>query len=544
MKKLSLTMLIGALFASTVSSLPVFNPPPNQVANCQLLVCGCKPKPGEVDPCSRNFDFRNTNTGPIRFENQAPMACGQSVEDNLSSLSKYYGSRPEIGLPTQEMVNIVDSLVVPVAGPLIDSRLLEASEATDVSKPLDKRIRIAIQRISALIGDARAFADITMRNNVWKSATVSADRLTKRAEGASKMLSLERSWPSINEFAPKVWGLLVCERVQPTTVKQLGQRLLDDKDDAWNFALYEDWVEFLEPFRALQQLPVDARSQAIARPFFTESLDRVQVRSVETLQTSVDVRKFKESVEKKSASLTPYVSDRQARASIRRDELSVTFNREKTVISELREAVKLQQDTVLPIKDRINSTTALKAKTVGDVATLRMLISNGASALVSRIAKRDQLRIDSKAAESKTKIKRDEVTSAQRTLDAVVLNCGGKPYELCNDDAAKRVYDQLSYKANLALSLARTSYTKTVVESMLLNDQLLATEDAIPTLRAVLVQQKQDLGVLLKSKDEIDALLGSLIKQLQNKENEVLPLTRALIELDLAVTSLDLLRPR
>lgn len=510
--------------------------------------CTCVAKPGQVDRCARYRTLKKVNPGDlVVVENDDPAACSQSVEDNLVSLSEYYGNRAEIGLPTQDMANKVNSLSVPKLDSLSYSRLLDASQAMDASKALDTRIEIAINRISALTGDARAFANVAAVTASWESASVASQRLIRRAIGAGMALSLARPWPTIGEFAPKVWRIRVCERLKPDVVAQLDKRIQSEgSDDAWNFAFYEDLVALLKPFN-VDQLPPDSKNAAfesIASPFFAEPADRVKTRSDKTLPTSYDVRAFKDAVEKTGKSLAPYLIDRQTRSKARRDELLGSYDVETANISGLREGLKSRADALSAIKERINSAMALQSTTASDITKIIAFISDETKALATLNLDRERLKTDRAIIASEVNVKRTEMIAAQRALDAIILNCGGISYENCKDANLRREYDRLRYLANVALSSARRAYTDVIGKSVQSTQKILTMETSIDQRRATLALKKEELVSHRKSLDDINASVATLGTQAREKEANVLSLANSMSKLDGAIVSLELLRPQ
>ena len=549
----SLAMALGALFASTAFAQRVFDPlmmtfPDDISRNCKISCHKCQPEPGEVNICSQFYTFKVVNPGNLtRIENTSELACGKAVEENLTALTAHYGARPEISLPTQDMAKLAEALAVPAAGPLPFGRMLEKAQATDSSLPLESRIRIATSRIMALTGDAGVFADVAKTTGEWETASNAALILIKKASDAGIALALARPWPTMREFMPEVWGLYVCKRNNPAVVARLVQRLADEKDDAWSFAFYEEWVRFQKPFGTASTLTNDASGPvfaSIASPFFAQAADTVKIRSDKTLFTAIDVRAFKAAVEKQSAALVAYVNDRHAQLKAHRIILVHSIDQEKQLATAISTVVTSRQEVVEATRVSIASTTAAKAKTSAPIAALEATVAGGASVLAARTVERDQRRTASEAAADKERAHHVEVDAAQRKLDAIVLDCGSVTYDSCKDANARREYDRQRYAANAALAVLRNAQAALAEKSSASIALLFASESAILAQRGIMAQQRQELAALINARDQFDLALDRLTVQLQQQEDEMLPLALGMAGLAGVVQGLDAVRPK
>jgi len=549
MKHLFLAAL-AAMLASPASSQLVIKPGlGNSPLQCQAGFCSlsCKAQPGTVDQCTRYWTFKNTNAGVKQIENTDPNACHAAVEDNLKALGKFYGARPEIGLPTKEMADVVGTLKVPDPGPLPDSRKLDTAPKTNGSMKLDAQIGVERDRISALAEDAQVYAGAAATTVAWEAAALASQRLVQRALGAEKALSLASPWPNLAEFAPKTWGMRVCDRTKKPLMEQLEKRMRTETDIAWSFAFFDDWLSFRKPFLSSPGTPTADNMKSafdeLARPFFVEFVDRVSERSDKTLFTLADVRAFRDAVGKTGAVIGPYASDRKARLTVRRTELLLSFDQEKTAVAQTQAAVDVRQEALSAAKTTVSSAVAQRAAMVDTIGGSNASIATATKDIADMSLKRDKLKESSDEAKAVVKTRADRVAEAQVALESIPLNCGGLPYESCKNEAAKLEYDKLRYKAQQVVAAARSAYLLAVDKSLQLADEVLAAEDAVFAKRTALAGFKSELAKLIKSREELDVLLVTLKSNADTLQAELGPLIASMTALKEAASKLEALRP-
>ena len=263
--------LISAVASAQVKSAhPVLVVTPAPINACELT-CSCKPVPGEVNRCSGYWTLKQVPIGKIvQVVNPDPAACVKAVDDNVSTLSAYYGRAPEASLPTKELATKATTFTLPAPAPLAFSHLLDAATAVAPEDPLEKRIGAQTARVKALTDDARSYATLKERLTQWQLATAAANRLASRTQGAEKALSLATPWPKLKEFAPDVWKLEICAHSKPAEVKALDDRIQNQSDIAWYFAFMDDWLVLQGAFdsNSGKDTTGTSRFESIARPFF------------------------------------------------------------------------------------------------------------------------------------------------------------------------------------------------------------------------------------------------------------------------------------
>jgi hypothetical protein len=546
MTRLLLATLGALLAASASAQLPA---EPNAVSThlqC-LAICSCKVQPGTPDPCKRYWTFKNTITGPIRVENSGPKVCGDAVEDNLIDLERFYGKRPEISLPTREMANAVASFNALAPGPLPVGRELDSAPKIEPSQPLAVRISVQGERVAALAKDANVHSAVDTTTATWEAASSASQRLVRRSMGAERFLSLAKPWPSLTEFAPKVWDMQVCNRTQKVLSNQLEKRLQVETDIAWSFAFHDDWVVFRKPFFSTSAIPIaddkDSAFVALGRPFLVETKMRVAERSNKTLFTLSDVKAFRDAVEKAAASIAPVLADRRTQTAARRTELRSAFDREKAAVVALQADVETRQRAGAAAKEAIMTTTASRTVTVNKIGEVNSAISDTTTSIASLSTERDKRAASRDEARTTAQVAADRVRSAQQALDTVVLNCNGLSYEGCQHQAAKLEYDRLRYKALQTLAAARQVYLQAAEKLQEFVDAVLALETAVFAKRTSLAGLKAELAKLHRAKDDTDVLLATQKANASKLQAEIDPLLLGMEALQTAAERLEALRP-
>lgn len=539
------------LAAAAVAQPNLFAPLPDDLINggkikaCELT-CSCPSVSGKVNRCSMYWRIKRTNNGNITREvNKDPGACSAAVESNLSSLSKHFGRSPEVSLPTKDMTSRLAALVIPPKQPLPYSRKLDAAVAVTAGDPLDRQLTLQTVRAQSLTEDARSFAVVNRTVTRWDTAKAAAHRLSVRMDLAEVALSLATPWPKLREFAPQAWNLAICQHSKPTEVAALANRIATKGDIAWTFAFAADYAELQAPFEAKVAIPGAAAPsfEMNASPFFSEAADVASEREDKSLYTLLEIREFRAAVKGLSEGVDGYVVDLVDRASKRRGELVSSFVTELAEIERVRSLGVAERAAVALLKGEVEAALVERSKLQESIDKLRAEISSSAASLRGATTRRDQRRLDRAAAQNEVEARRAAVDSASQQLQAVTLNCGGQPYESCNDAAAKKDFDRRRYEANQVVGAARAALTKAQATLLTINGDLVGDQRAILDLRARIGEMNNEYNALRGTRDVHDKALAQLRATLQAREAQLAGIAGQVSTLDKAAEEMVKVRP-
>lgn len=545
---LLLLFLVSAAEAIQPSPLP---PIPTELSNDKLkpceLSCSCKPAPGEVDKCSMYWAFKSNNNGNIiREVNPDTGACVAAGKNNVNILSVYFGKSPQISLPTKEMATLAGTLVPPPKGPLPYTRKLDTAATVVFDDPLDKQITLQTLRVLALADDERSFAIVGGDVSQWQSAKVAAQRLRERVEGAEKSLSLAKPWPKLQDFAPLVWNLAICQHNNPAEVSALDVRIADKDDIAWNFAFARDWVDLQAPF----DLKTSAKAKGLSNfdtivlPFFAESEIVVKEREEKSLFTLLELHAFRTAVTETEEAIKSYTQHLESRVNERRKELELAFTEESNAIARIRDLLREQNAAVARLRTGVEAAATERAKLQASIEKLRVEIASNTSSLQGTTLKRDQKRVDRVAANTEATVRRTAVDDALQKLQAVMLNCGGQSYDMCSDAAAKNDFDRRRYEANQVVVTAKTALWQAQTMLTKIDGELLSDEKTILALRGKIADMNLQHDTLRSTRDTQDKNLIQIRAKLQVQEAEMVSLSERLANLHKAVDELSKVRPK
>jgi hypothetical protein len=541
--------IVMVIWLISTASTAYANPPmifPSEKLDACEVNCTCKAFPGQVDRCARYWTFiQQRPAGTVkRVVNPDPAACATAVDDNISGLAKHFGEIPEISLPTKEMATKAATLTHPPQAPLAYSRQLEAAASVSPNDPLDMQIVVQTSRVRVLTDDARSYTTVGGTVSKWQSAGAAAKRLAARTEGAEEVLSLARPWPTLREFAPRVWRLSICSHGRPAEVASLDARMLDESDIAWNFAFWDDWVvlrDAFDPDSAATDFE-PPRFESISNPFFAEPQARVKERMEKSLFTLLELREFRSAVIGVAGGIDTYSQYLIDQAAARRSELEQSLDEELATVTRIRDLFKAEQAEVMRLKDSAEAAAAEMARVQASIENFGAEISAGMSSLQRATATRDQRRTARKAALSDLTAARAAVDIAQERLQSVALSCAGQSYEACDDAAAKKDYDQRRYEANKAVASARTAVVTAQGNLRQTDSGLLANEKEILKIRESIAMLQQRLKDQQESRETQEKHLAECREQLQAGEEKLRQLTGPMSKLDGAVEALGKVR--
>lgn len=535
--------LLGVMFmgCSGVNAQINLKPPGPGLQACELI-CSCPAVPGQVNKCVHYWTIKLNNYGNVTREvNKDPAACSAAVASNSSSLFKHFGLAPEVSLPTKEMAEKATGLSPPAEASLPFSRKLDSAPAVAPGDGLDQQISSEVARILALTEDVSSYNSVNASIGPWGTATAAGKRLVARMDSVDKSLLLSKPWPTVQEFAPKIWDLQICNHSKASEVAELGKRIESGNDTAWGFAFWSDWVMLQEAFSPTSKPvfgPPTPGFESLGAPFFVESDAVVRERTQKSLFTLLDVRAFRGAVSEVGAKVETFAQKLNGQVNSRRNELDIAVKAESDVEVLIRGLFHKRQEEVAIMKAGVESVSAEKLAAQTSITKTRAEIAAAASSLQNKTTRRNQLRASRTAAATDLGSKRKKVDEAQQKLESVVLNCGGQSYEACTNASAKKDFDRRRYEANQAIAVARATHAKAQDAMLKIDADLLAAEKAVLDLRTSVATLNRNLGVAQTSFDDLDKNVTRLNAELQVQQAALLTSTALMVTLNGALEGL------